>query len=173
MKAQDGAFTGFTHETPYAGATNVWLTPPYIIKALGPFDLDPCAAVGQPWATASRHFTIKDDGLKQPWEGRVWLNPPYGPYTGLWLARLADHGNGIALVFARTETRLFARHVWDHADGLFFITGRLKFHRPTGELGKSAGAPSVLIAYGKTNFKRLVGSGIPGRAVPIIWEPGQ
>ena len=78
-----------------------WLTPPEIIHALGCFDLDPCAPVVRPWPTATRHYTIEDNGLVQPWDGRIWCNPPYGTETGRWLARMAEHGNGIALIFAR------------------------------------------------------------------------
>ena len=37
-----------SHQRPHRGATDVWLTPPHMIAALGPFDLDPCAAVDQP-----------------------------------------------------------------------------------------------------------------------------
>jgi hypothetical protein len=54
------------HEQPYRGETNDWLTPRYILDSLGKFDLDPCAALDQPWATAKRHLTVKDDGLKKP-----------------------------------------------------------------------------------------------------------
>ncbi len=89
-----------------------WLTPPEIIEALGPFDLDPCAPIVRPRDTAARHFTLEDDGLMQPWEGRVWLNPPYGKHTWKWLNRLALHGQGITIIFARTETEGFQRFVW-------------------------------------------------------------
>jgi ParB family chromosome partitioning protein len=58
------------------GETNEWLTPPFILKALGKFDLDPCASLQQPSKTATRQFTILDDGLNKVWSGRVWLNPP-------------------------------------------------------------------------------------------------
>ena len=36
------------HQRPHRGASDVWLTPPEIIDAVGPFDLDPCAAPGEP-----------------------------------------------------------------------------------------------------------------------------
>lgn len=84
-----------------------WLTPPEILRALGTFDLDPCSPTDRPWDTAKIHYTKIDDGLAKPWHGRVWLNPPYGNKTKSWLSRLALHGNGIALVFARTETKSF------------------------------------------------------------------
>ena len=53
-----------------------WLTPPDIIRALGPFDLDPCSPGVRPWDMATKHYTVADDGLYRPWVGRVWLNPP-------------------------------------------------------------------------------------------------
>lgn len=148
--------------------TDVWLTPPAILDALGPFDLDPCSSVGRPWDTAAKHYTIEDDGLAQEWEGRVWMNPPYGAQTGVWLERLAQHGDGVALIFARTETRMFFDWVWPHASALLFIQGRLHFHRPDGERARAnAGAPSVLVAYGKDAAATLKGSGIAGAYVPL------
>ena len=95
-----------------------WLTPPWLLEKLGEFDLDPCSPVDRPWDTAAKHYTIADNGLNQPWEGRVWLNPPYGRQTIQWVRRLACHGNGIALIFARTETSIFFPWVWDRADAL-------------------------------------------------------
>lgn len=88
-----------------------WLTPPEILAALGTFDLDPCAPIVRPWDTAGQHYTIEDNGLAQAWEGRVWLNPPFGAQASKWLARLAAHGNGIALIPARTETVMFYESV--------------------------------------------------------------
>lgn len=146
--------------------TDVWLTPPWILEALGPFDLDPCSPLDRPWDTAAKHYTIEDDGLAQQWKGSVWMNPPYGAAAATWLERLAQHGNGIALVFARTETRMFFKHVWPHATALLFIEGRLHFHYPDGTRAKAnSGAPSVLIAYGDQMAERLANSGIAGAFV--------
>ena len=72
----------------------VWLTPPHILRALGEFDLDPCASLDRPWDTAKNHYTVEDDGLAQPWFGRVWCNPPYGPGMDKWLNKLANHSGG-------------------------------------------------------------------------------
>lgn len=129
-----------------------WLTPPDLLAKLGDFDLDPCAPVSPPWRTAARQFNIHDNGLIQPWAGRVWLNPPYGDEAGRWLARAADHGDALALIFARTETQMFFEHVWGKAHALLFLRGRLFFHHVDGTRAKSnGGAPSVLIAYGERN----------------------
>jgi hypothetical protein len=134
-----------------------WLTPRHVIDALGPFDLDPCAPIisRRPWATAAIHYTIHDDGLLKLWAGFVWCNPPYGTQTRRWFKRMAEHNNGIALTFARTETRMFFESVWPKASAVFFIKGRLSFCDTTGKAGGSAGAPSVLIAYGEQAAERL------------------
>lgn len=108
--------------------TDEWLSPPEIIAALGQFDLDPCSPIDRPWDTAVKHYTVLDNGLDQEWEGRVWMNPPYGTECTKWMGKLATHGNGISLIFARTETAMFFQHVWPKADSVFFFEGRLFFH---------------------------------------------
>lgn len=162
-------FAGMGGHQSARSQTDEWLTPPEIIAALGSFDLDPCAPVNRPWPTAAHHFTIEDDGLTKPWEGRVWMNPPYGDQTGRWLARLASHGVGTALIFARTETEMFFRWVWRGATALLFIEGRLNFHFVDGRRSKkNSGAPSVLCAYGVQDAERLADSGIDGQFVPLL-----
>jgi hypothetical protein len=145
-----------------------WLTPPDIVNAVGPFDLDPCAPVCRPWDTAKAHYTVVDDGLRQPWRGRVFCNPPYGSQTGKWLAKCATHGNATALIFARTETRDWVKHVWGRADSILFIFGRLHFYHIDGTRSKTnSGAPSALISYDSVNSDALSGCGISGRLVRL------
>lgn len=145
-----------------------WLTPPEIVRALGAFDLDPCAPIIRPWETAKEHYTMVMDGLSLPWHGRVWCNPPYGKEAARWLKRLADHGNGIALIFARTETAAFFSEVWTRATALLFIEGRLHFYTVDGERAKAnSGAPSVLVAYGWGNAEALKNSGIQGKFIVL------
>lgn len=151
-----------------------WLTPPDIIESLGgwqSFDLDPCAApLPRPWFTAwEMNAEADSDGLALDWFGRVWLNPPYSANViEAWLRKLADHGEGTALIFARTETQPFRRQVWERAHGLLFLHGRLFFHEPDGKRANfNGGAPSVLCAYGQDDMDRLAASGIDGAFVPL------
>jgi hypothetical protein len=148
-----------------------WLTPPEIITSLGCFDLDPCAPTPEkrPWATATNHYSILDDGLNKQWDGRVWCNPPYGKETFTWLNRLASHKNGIALIFARTETIGFHREIWDKADAIFFFKGRIKFYHVNGIQGDTANAPSCLIAYGDQNVEALRNCGMKGRFIKLSY----
>ncbi|WP_309146532.1 DNA N-6-adenine-methyltransferase [Curtobacterium sp. MCBD17_030] len=152
-----------SHQSARA-VTTTWLTPPEIIEALGPFDMDPCAAPSpRPWPTAARHVELPEDGLAVEWAGRVWLNPPYSFEAWKWLAKLANHGDGIALVFARTETAGFVEQVWGKATAVRFLHGRLFFHRPDGErAAANSGAPSVLVAYGAGAAERLRTCTLPG-----------
>lgn len=151
-----------SHQQATSGS-DVWLTPPDLLAALGQFDLDPCAAPEpRPWPTASTHIGAAEDGLRHEWSGRVWLNPPYSR-ADLWLSRLAEHGCGTALIFARTETALWHRHVWPHAEAILFLRGRLHFHHQDGRrAAANAGAPSVLVAYGEGDADALRNCGIPG-----------
>ena len=144
-----------------------WLTPPDILYPLGEFDLDPCAPTPEtrPWNTAKNHFSVLDDGLSQDWEGRVWCNPPYGRETFKWLEKLAEHGNGIALIFSRTETIGFHEHIWAKADAVFFFKGRLKFRKIDGSCDQPANAPSCLVAYGTNNIESIKDSNLNGKLI--------
>ena len=144
-----------------------WLTPPELVKQLGEFDLDPCSPIDAPFYHATNHYTIVDDGLSKEWKGRVYLNPPYGRGMELWLEKLKYHGNGIALIFARTETKCFFEHIWHDADAILFVKGRIKFYHVSGIQGGTPGAPSVFIAYGKENAIALQNSGIEGRFLSL------
>ncbi len=138
------------HHQEYRAHNDEWLTPRRILRYLGEFDLDPCAPIKRPWDTAKLHFTVKDNGLSQPWHGRVWLNPPYGNKIGVWMRRLSAHGNGIACVFARTETRWFFENVFraPNCSGILFIQGRINFFNVDGSESKyNCGAPTCLISY--------------------------
>ena len=149
---------GFTNET--------WLTPPAIIAALGQFDLDPCAAPSpRPWPTAIRHIELPEDGMAAPWAGRVWCNPPYGAHAARWLDKLATHGSGVALVFARTETAMFHDHVWPRAHAILFLKGRIAFCDRRGKPGGNAAAPSCLIAYSHHDAVALNTCGLEGHCV--------
>lgn len=165
---QDGRRRGMASAHGEPMKKDEWLTPPHVLCALGPFDLDPCAPASRPWPMAAEHYTIFDNGLSKPWSGRVWLNPPYGNQTGMWLERLAGHGNGIALVFARTETEAFFPWVWECADSVLFLKGRLFFCDVQGVPARTnSGAPSVLVAYGANNTEALARSGLPGKLVRL------
>ena len=115
---------------------------------------------------ARKHYCPPQDGLSLKWGGRVWLNPPYSREAVKWLRKMAGHGDGVALVFARTETAWFRECVWEAADGLLFLDGRIHFYRPNGiKAAANAGAPSVLVAYGMANVRSLEKSGIKGNLV--------
>jgi hypothetical protein len=137
---------------------------------LGPFDLDPCAGEPRPWDCATINYTIADDGLSQPWQGRVWLNPPFDRrVVGRWVEKLAHHRNGIALLHARTEAEWF-RPVWHAAVAILFLAKRLHFYLADGTRQRAnSGAPAVLVAFSSVDVEAVTRSGISGHLV-TAWK---
>ncbi len=147
---------GFTHDSAN-NITKEWYTPKWLFEALGlEFDLDPCQPVGGiPWIPAKKHYSLQEDGLKTPWYGRVWLNPPYGRDTIKWLEKMHKHRNGVALVFSRTDCRWFHNFIV-RADAILFLKGRVKFIDGMGVTGNSgAGSGSMLVAWGEDTVEAL------------------
>lgn len=128
--------------------TPEWATPWPLFRSLeaefGPFDLDVCATPDN--AKVARFFTQADDGLKQKWEGRCWMNPPYGREIGKWVAKAryeARHGaTVVCLVPARTDTAWWHDNVPD-AKVVRFLRGRVKFN----DAGP-APFPSAVVVFG-------------------------
>jgi DNA N-6-adenine-methyltransferase (Dam) len=142
------------HE-PSIGKISNWYTPPPVFARLGlTFDLDPAhPGLGTPYCVvpARRVYTEADDGLRQPWHGLVFMNPPFGArYEHVpWLCKFLDHGNGVAIVRAYTSSNWFHEHVVPRAETLCFPRGKTKFVRPDGSIGKEPGHGVVLIGMGE------------------------
>lgn len=159
------------------GRSQVHLTPPWILKPLGRFDTDPCAADPRPWPIADRHITEAENSLNIDWRelGRVFMNCPFDRRViGQFVSRMCGHGYGTALLHARTDTRWF-QPVFDTATALFFLRGRVNFYRPDGTLVtkqngevKDSGAPVVLVAFGMFDADVLAGCGLAGKFIPLI-----
>lgn len=155
-------------EPYYTARNDRWLTPLPLIEALGVFDLDPCGAPGHQTAREVWTPEVVGDGLAMPWSGRVWLNPPYGRTMADWIRRLAEHGEGTALIFARTETALFHELVWPLASAILFLRGRVTFLDAEGVSASApSGAPSVLVAYGAADVLALEASGLDGHLIHL------
>lgn len=151
-----------SHETN--GQSDEWYTPPWVFKALGvTFDLDPCCPHPNEWVPAKHYLTKDDDGLTANWHGSVWLNPPFGGRNAIrpWLEKLAEHGNGIAIVPNRTGTDWW-QDAAARSSGLLFVRGKIKFLRPDGTEGGSPGYGNVLMSYGLRMAAALNDSAIRG-----------
>lgn len=161
---------GFTHESTY-NESKEWYTPRRIFDALRlEFDLDPCSPGKDiiPWVPAKRHLTYIDNGLNAHWQGRIWMNPPYGQDTPKWMEHLSVVGNGIALVFSRTDTQWFHQYAVQ-ADAMCFVEGRIQFIKApqakryaSGEqlqLG-TPGAGSLLLAWGDSCASAVLDCGL-------------
>lgn len=150
-----------------------WYTPPKIINCLGNFDLDPCTSDFAHTLnhSATHFFTKENDGLTKDWFGRVWLNPPYKqPLITDFIIRMADHNNGIALLYSRCDNKLFQQIIFPSADSLYFLSNRIRFIDCNGNIGNSPGCGSVLISWGEANTMAVQNSGLQGTMFkPVFW----
>ena len=147
-------------------ASDEWYTPKWLIDALGEFDLDPCAPQTPLWKTANRMVDKDEDGLSFDWGGvRTWCNPPYSqPLLSQFCRRMADNGNGILLVFARTGNKTF-QEMLRRCDAVLFLRHRIRFFLPDGKQGGSPGCDSALLAFGQQNVTALRQSNIEGALI--------
>lgn len=150
------------HLQPERDRSVEWYTPPEIFEAIAlTYDLDPCQPISGrlPWIPATNIYTPNEDGLRQRWSGRVWMNPPYGRRVGTWTDKLARHGCGIALVFARTDTP-WCQRAMEAADAICFVAGRIRFIDQHHERSDRTASPSLLLAYGDDCAHALADCGL-------------
>jgi len=128
-------------------------TQAHVFKTLGlEFDLDVCAPKGGvSYIPALNHYSLEDDGLTQPWFGRVWMNPPYSK-PAPWVEKFVNHGNGVALLPV-TRGRWFDL-LWQNADAIVLDAYNSKFERPDGS-NKSITFRTAYFAIGEENAKAL------------------
>jgi phage N-6-adenine-methyltransferase len=140
------ANAGAPHVSHNSG-NNEWYTPAEYIEAArrvmnDGIDLDPATTeAANDVIKAAQIFTAADDGLKQEWSGRVWLNPPYAqPIIGKFISKLVAHVQAndleaaIVLVNNATDTEWF-QEMGAFADAICFKNGRIKFWGPDGMEG--------------------------------------
>ena len=143
----------------FSSRSGLWETPQGFFDELDKefhFTLDVCALPEN--AKCPRFYTPEQDGLKQPWEGVCWCNPPYGRGVGEWIRRAAQAaGEGAVVVMllpSRTDTRWFHEYLYGNPlVELRFIKGRLRF-----------GGRSAIVAPCSHNRR----SGRPGLSVPSL-----
>jgi len=122
------------------------------------------------------YFTPEDDGLKQHWFGRVWMNPPYTKgQVGAWIQKLLKElvaGRitlGVALTAARPDTAWF-QTVASYAAEIRFLKGRLTFEGQQN----AAPFPSVILVFDPAKTEQLVKFwDWPTGKAPVYWKtPG-
>jgi len=149
-----------------SSASNEWYTPPEIIEAarevLGEIDLDPASSEeANKTVRAARFYTKEDDGLSKAWEGRVWMNPPFGGMSEAFVDKLIeehDAGNVPAAIVLlngyRWEAKWF-RSLWEFP--ICFLDNRFKFRNPDRPDGGSGQPPIAFVTiYMGREFNKFV-----------------
>jgi len=141
----------------YTSKNQNWQTPPdllELVRQVGPIVLDPCTSIDNP-TKAMVFYTEADNGLAQPWSksGLNFCNPPYSDVK-IWTKKcVAEWTRGcevMSLIPARTDTAIFHDWIFQTANAVCFLRGRLKFLEPTenGPVAKDAAPmPNALILW--------------------------
>lgn len=104
-------------------------------------DQDPCSNSREiPNVPAAMYYTVEDNGLVQPWEGRIFLNPPFGPGVEIWFSKLYQERSACrtteAIVLWKSATETAA---WKTLTALScrvcFPSTRIRFVGPDGDEG--------------------------------------
>ena len=134
----------------FSSTTNEWETPQDFFDKLNEefhFTLDPCATHEN--AKCKKYYTVKEDGLKQDWQGEtVFCNPPYGKAIKNWVKKCYEESRKpnttvVMLIPARTDTTYFHEYIYKKAKEIRFVKGRLKF----GCSKNSAPFPSMVVIF--------------------------
>ena len=130
----------------FSSASCLWATPQDLFDRLDAqygFETDVCATPEN--AKCPQYYTAADDGLRQPWRGVCWMNPPYGREIGAWMRKAYESSIGgatvVCLVPARTDTSWW--HDYAAKGEIEFLRGRLKF----GGHRNSAPFPSAIVVF--------------------------
>lgn len=138
-------------------------TPKYIIDALGPFDLDPCAGEYTNIGDVNYWDGNGENGLSLSWFGFVWCNPPFSQKE-IWLEKMINHGNGILILPERGSAPWFGPLA--EKAGCYFVMGK-KINFEGGSSSNNLG--SILFPFGEIAVKRIKESGLPGHFVRVDW----
>lgn len=120
-------------------------------RALGEIDLD-SASEAQRGVKAMRYFTKRDDALRQKWNGKTILNPPYSAKQEFVDKLLSEIASGrvtsaILLVHNNTFADWFQRAARE-ASALFFPAGKIKFRKPDRTAGTAPALVQVFLYFG-------------------------
>lgn len=141
-----------TPEARVTWTTDDWATPWPLVNELaaefGPFDLDPAASTDN--AKAPRFYTLEDDGLVQPWQGRVFCNPPFSK-VGQFVRKARESAVAGAVVVIVMVVPVRTDMGWWHDDlmpyaEIRYLRGRLRFIGPDGTtIGRPSFASAVAV----------------------------
>lgn len=137
------------------------LTPKWVYQALGPVDLDPCAATNTFIGKTNYAIAHGQDGLILPWKGFVYCNPPFSQKE-LWINRMIQHNQGILLLPERGSAPWFGPLA--ETSGKYFVMGK-KINFIGGPSSNNVG--SCLFPFGEVAAIRLLNSGLPGHFVEV------
>lgn len=135
-----------TTHVSHATGVSEWYTPEEYITAarvvMGSIDVDPASSeIANRTVRAERYYTKEEDGLKQSWNGNVWLNPPYSQpvvsnFCNLLVEKYRQKEVKQACVFLNNATdTIFIQNLFRYCQAICLVKGRVAFLDPEGRPG--------------------------------------
>ena len=151
------------HNAPanYSSETNEWYTPVAYLQSvrefLGEIDLDPASnAIANETVQAKEIYTANDNGLVLPWNGRVFVNPPYGVESGQSLAgkfcvkAIKEHAGGnaseVIMLVNSVHSQKWQAPLYDYT--VCFVDHRIKFVNGDGGENENPTFQNIFVYLG-------------------------
>ncbi len=145
----------------YSSESNEWYTPAVYLQSIrdffGEIDLDPASnAIANEAVQAKDIYTANDNGLALPWNGRIFVNPPYGTENGQSLAgqfcakAIQEHAAGnaseIIILVNSVHSQKWQAPLYDYA--ICFVDHRIKFVNGDGGENENPTFQNIFIYLG-------------------------
>jgi hypothetical protein len=128
---------------------DAWCTPSWLTAALPMVDLDPCSN-SRSTVRADRTYSLErgEDGLRLPWVGSVFVNPPYSDVLP-WALKARDSASALLtacgfLVNVDTSTKWWGV-LQSFLPYALFFNRRIQFEAPPGVDASMNKKPQVLL----------------------------
>lgn len=157
------------HAALTSSETEEWFTPPHIIELVkavfgGRINLDPASCrEANVYVDAISFYDKEDDGLKQPWFAKVFLNPPFGKegtksLAGIWLETMyekylaGEFREGIALTHTRPGYEWYESMIREVP--ICQTREKISFISSTGKKGSGSKTSQTFFYFG-SNYDRF------------------
>lgn len=150
-----------SREALHSSKSVEWYTPKKyidaVIQVMDWINIDPasCAQANE-WIKAQHYYSLEHSGLKVDWFGKVYLNPPYGGQTGIWVNKLINQyrlfnvTEAILLINAATDRNWF-RQLFNYP--ICFTDHRIKFIPADGLTASRPTHGNAFVYFGKQQHK--------------------
>tara|TARA_R110000751_G_scaffold301504_1_gene414139 strand:+ start:1074 stop:1532 length:459 start_codon:yes stop_codon:yes gene_type:complete len=131
---------------------NIWETPPDVFEfGCNLFNFTPKIDVCATNQDKKCEFFIGENSLDKIWHKNFFMNPPYSNVKDwirkAYFSHIKYNVSGLALLFAKTDTKVWHECILHGQAEVYFIQGRIKFFKNGVESKNPAPYPSAFVFW--------------------------